>query len=79
MAVYMMVLGFRSQQFIDGVRSLRESRLMTTWKKIGIVFGVVAVIVLGLFFSRVATAGFSMRKLEVYLIFLALSGLCVRD
>ncbi|MBL8037869.1 MAG: DUF420 domain-containing protein [Nitrospira sp.] len=72
MAVYMMVLGFRSQQFIDGVRSLRESRLMTTWKKIGIVFGVVAVIVLGLFFSRVATAGFSMRKLEVYLIFLAL-------
>lgn len=72
MAVYMMVLGFRSQQFIDGVRSLRESRLMTTWKKIGIVFGVVAVIVLGLFFSRVATAGFSMRKMEVYLIFLAL-------
>lgn len=52
MAVYMMVLGFRSQQFIDGVRSLRESRLMTTWKKIGIVFGVVAVIVLGLFFAR---------------------------
>ncbi len=72
MAVYMMVLGFRSQQFIDGVRSLRESRLMTTWKKIGIVFGVVAVVVLGLFFSRVATAGFSMRKMEVYLIFLAL-------
>lgn len=72
MAVYMMVLGFRSQQFIDGVRSLRGSRLMTTWKKIGIVFGVVAVVVLGLFFSRVATAGFSMRKMEVYLIFLAL-------
>ena len=46
MAVYMMVLGFRSQQFIDGVRSLRESRLMTTWKKIGIVFGVVAAVVI---------------------------------
>jgi len=72
MAVYMIVLGFRSQQFLDGVRSLRESRLLTTWKKIGLIFSGIAVVVLGLFFSRVATAGFSMRKLEVYVIFLAL-------
>lgn len=72
MAVYMMVLGFRSQQFVDGVRSLRESQLMTTWKKIGIIFSVVAVVVLGLFVSRVVTAGFSMRKFEVYAIFLGL-------
>ena len=72
MAVYMIVLGFRSQQFLDGVRSLRESQLLTTWKKIGLIFGSIAVVVLGLFFSRVATAGFSMRKLEVYAIFLAI-------
>ncbi|MBH0195377.1 MAG: DUF420 domain-containing protein [Nitrospira sp.] len=70
MAVYMIVLGFRSQQFVDGIRSLRESLLQTTWKKVGLILGGVTVVVLGLFGSRVATAGFSMRKFEVYLIFL---------
>lgn len=72
MAVYMIVLGFRSQQFVDGIRSLRESLLQTTWKKVGLIFGGISVVVLGLFYSRVATAGFSMRKLEVYLAFLIL-------
>lgn len=75
MAVYMIVLGFRSQQVVDGVRSLRESILLTTWKKVGLIFGGVTVVVLGLFFSRVATAGFSMRKLEVYLGLLLLVGI----
>lgn len=70
MAVYMIVLGFRSQQFVDGIRSLRESLLQTTWKKVGLVLGGITVVVLGLFGSRVVTAGFSMRKFEVYLIFL---------
>jgi uncharacterized membrane protein YozB (DUF420 family) len=72
MAVYMIVLGFRSQQFIQGVRSLRESPLLTTWKKVSLIFGAIAAVVLGLFYSRVAMAGFSMRKLEVYLVFLLL-------
>lgn len=72
MAVYMIVLGFRSQQFTHGVRSLRESQLLTTWRKMGLIFGGIATVVLALFFSRVATAGFSMRKLEVYLAFLFL-------
>ncbi len=67
MAVYMIVLGFRSQQVVDGIRSLNESLLQTSWKKVGLIFGGVTVLVLGLFFSRVATAGFSMRKMEVYL------------
>jgi uncharacterized membrane protein YozB (DUF420 family) len=67
MAVYMIVLGFRSQQVIDGARSLRESLLQTSWRKIGLIFGGITALVLLLFFSRVATAGFSMRKLEVYL------------
>lgn len=75
MAVYMIVLGFRSQQVIDGVRSLRQSLLVTTWKKVGVIFGAVTVVVLGLFLSRVATAGFSMRKLEVYLGLLFLVGI----
>jgi len=72
MAVYMIVLGFRSQQIVDGIRSLRESLLQTTWRKVGLILGGITVVVLGLFFSRVATAGFSMRKLEVYLAFLFL-------
>jgi uncharacterized membrane protein YozB (DUF420 family) len=72
MAVYMIVLGFRSQQIVDGVRSLRESVLQTTWKKIAILLGGITAVVLGLFGSRVVTAGFSMRKLEVYLMFLLL-------
>jgi uncharacterized membrane protein YozB (DUF420 family) len=67
MAVYMIVLGFRSQQVIDGARSLRESLLQTSWRKIGLIFGGITALVLLLFFSRMATAGFSMRKLEVYL------------
>lgn len=72
MAIYMIVLGFRSQQVVDGVRSLRESRLQTTWRKVGLILGGITVLVLGLFLSRVAAAGFSVRKLEVYVAFLLL-------
>lgn len=72
MAIYMIVLGFRSQQFVSGVRSLRESTLQTSWKKVLAIFGVITVVVLGLFFSRVATAGFSLRKMEVYVGLLVL-------
>ncbi len=67
MAVYMIVLGFRSQQVVAGVRSLSESLLQTSWKKIGTIFGVIAALVMGLFFARVASAGFSVRKMEVYI------------
>ncbi len=67
MAVYMIVLGFRSQQFVAGVRSLNESLLQTSWKKVTTIFGVIAAVVMGLFLTRVASAGFSMRKMEVYL------------
>jgi uncharacterized membrane protein YozB (DUF420 family) len=67
MAVYMMVLGFRSQQIVAGVRSLNESVLQTSWKKVAAIFGVVTVVVMGLFLARVSSAGFSMRKMEVYI------------
>jgi uncharacterized membrane protein YozB (DUF420 family) len=71
MAVYMIVLGFRAQQVINGVRSLSETLLLTTWKKIGIVFGTLTAVVMLLFLSRIAAADFSMRKFEVYLSLLA--------
>lgn len=72
MAVYMIVLGFRSQQFIGGSRVLSPSLLMTSWKKVGLIFALLLTVVIILFGTRVMSAGFSMRKLEVYLGFLSL-------
>jgi uncharacterized membrane protein YozB (DUF420 family) len=72
MAVYMIVLGFRSQQFISGARVLSASLLQTSWKKVGLIFAVLLAVVAVLFGTRVMSAGFSMRKLEVYLGFLSL-------
>jgi len=71
MAVYMIVLGFRAQQVVDGVRSLKETLLLTTWKKIGLIFGTLTALIMLLFVSRIATADFSMRKFEVYVSLLA--------
>ncbi len=75
MAIYMIVLGFRAQTFIDGQRKLREAVLQTTGKKIAIIFGGVTALVLLLFFSRVAASGFSMGKFGVYLGLLILIAL----
>jgi len=72
MAVYMIVLGFRSQQFIGGTRLLSASLLQTSWKKIGLIFAALLTVVIVLFGTRVMSAGFSMRKLEVYIGFLVL-------
>ncbi len=67
MAMYMIVLGFRSQAFRDGKRTLRDAMLQTTWRKIAMMFGGVTAVVLLLFAIRVALAGFSAGKLSVYL------------
>lgn len=67
MAVYMIVLGFRVQIIEAGRRMLREGILQTSGGTIAKVFGVITVVVMGLFFSRVVSAGFSSRKLVVYL------------
>lgn len=72
MAVYMIVLGFRSQQFLGGARVLSVSRLQTSWKKVSLIFAVLLAVVMLLFGTRVMSAGFSMRKLEVYIGFLIL-------
>lgn len=72
MAVYMIVLGFRSQAVIGGRRTLRNEVLQTPWGKMGKIFGGITAVIVALFLWRVATAGFSVRKLEVYLGFLIL-------
>ncbi|MBI5411527.1 MAG: DUF420 domain-containing protein [Nitrospirae bacterium] len=75
MAIYMIVLGFRAQAFANGKRALKDALLQTSWKKIGSIFGIITGIVLLLFASRVAVAGFSARKLTVYLGLLLLVGI----
>lgn len=75
MAIYMIVLGFRSQAIVEGKRVLRNEPLQTSGGKIGKIFGGIATVLVGLFLWRVATAGFSVRKLEVYLGFLILIGI----
>ncbi|CBK42994.1 membrane protein of unknown function [Nitrospira defluvii] len=72
MAVYMIVLGFRSQQFLSGARVLSVARLQTSWKKVSLIFAALLAVVMLLFGARVMSAGFSMRKLEVYIGFLTL-------
>ncbi len=75
MAIYMIVLGFRAQAFANGKRILKDALLQASWKKIGSLFGTITGLVLLLFASRVATAGFSTRKLMVYLGLLILVGI----
>jgi len=75
MAVYMIVLGFRAQGFLNGRRILRGTVLQTSWARMGALFGAFSAVVLLLFISRAALAGFSTRKLIVYLGLLLLVGI----
>jgi len=72
MAIYMIILGFRAQMFVGDRRQLNEAPLVTTWKRIGTILGATTALALLAFALRGATAGFSMRKLEVYVGFLVL-------
>lgn len=75
MAVYMIVLGFRAQTFEAGRRVLKNALLQTSWARVGSIFSGIAAVVLFLFLLRILTAGFSMRKLTVYLGLLLLVGI----
>ena len=66
MAIYMMVLGFRSQAFLEGRRVLKDALLQTSGRRIVTILGGITALVLALFFSRVMTSGFSLGKLSVY-------------
>lgn len=72
MAVYMIVLGFRAQIIEGGRRMLRASALQTSGSTIAKIFGGITAVVMLLFLLRVASAGFSSRKLMVYLGLLVL-------
>jgi len=68
MAIYMMVLGFRSQAFLEGRRVLNDALLQTSGRRIVTILGGITALVLALFFSRVMTSGFSLGKLSVYVV-----------
>ena len=66
MAIYMIVLGFRSQSFVEGRRVLKEALLQTSGRRIAIILSGIVAFVAFFFFSRVLSSGFSMGKLSVY-------------
>ncbi len=67
MAIYMMVLGFRSQTFTEGRRVLKDALLLTSGRRIATILGGITILVMLFFFSRVMTSGFSLGKLSVYI------------
>ena len=67
MAIYMMVLGFRSQTFTEGRRVLKDALLETSGRRIMTILGGITLVVALFFLSRVMTSGFSLGKLSVYI------------
>ncbi len=72
MAIYMLVLGFWAQAFVEGRRVLKDALLQTTGRRIATILGGITTLVLLLFLSRVMMSGFSIGKLSVYLGFAVL-------
>jgi uncharacterized membrane protein YozB (DUF420 family) len=69
MAIYMIVLGFRAQQFVQDRRELRPGLLKVSREKLVRIFGISAAVLLGLYAvlgTRLGT-DFSVRRLVVYL------------
>ena len=75
MAVYMIVLGYRTQ-FISGARRLlREQVLQTSWKKMLGILGVLAGLVIAYLLALVALDRFGMGKLAVWVSLLVIIAL----
>lgn len=75
MAVYMIVLGFRNQTFIDGRRVLKEHVLQTTWKKSLVIMAVLAALVIIYLLYLAAIDRFGVGKLVVWASLLVLVGI----
>jgi uncharacterized membrane protein YozB (DUF420 family) len=69
MALYMIVLGFRTQQFVGDRRELRPGLLKVRRAKLAKIFGISAAVLLGLYaiFGTRFGTDFSVRRLVVYL------------
>jgi uncharacterized membrane protein YozB (DUF420 family) len=69
MAIYMIVLGFRTQRFVGGRRDLRPGLLKVRREKLVKIFGISGAVLLGLYAILGTRFGtdFSLRRLVVYL------------
>jgi uncharacterized membrane protein YozB (DUF420 family) len=69
MAIYMIVLGFRTHRFVGGNRELRPGLLKVRREKLVKIFGISGVALLGLYAILGTRFGtdFSLRRLVVYL------------
>jgi uncharacterized membrane protein YozB (DUF420 family) len=77
MAVYMIILGFRTQQFVGGNRELRPGSLKVSRQRLVKIFvasGFILLALYGVLGTRLGTE-FSVRRLLVYLSGLLLLGL----
>ncbi|GJL66272.1 MAG: hypothetical protein NPIRA05_12430 [Nitrospirales bacterium] len=75
MAVYMIVLGFRTQFFSGARRLLREQVLLTAWTKMLGILGVLAGLVAAYLLTLVALDRFGMGKLVVWVSLLVIIGI----
>ena len=73
MAIYMIVLGFRAQAFVEGRRVLRDQSLQTSWGKALKILGVLATLVVGYLLFLAVIDRFGMGKLVVWVSFLVLT------
>ena len=70
MAVYLLVLGFRAQTFVEGVRQLKTGALQTSWGSMAKVWGAVGGVV-GLYLVFLyATDRLSTRRSGVWIAFM---------
>lgn len=72
MAVYMIVLGFRSQAFAGGRRVLEDRVLQTSWKKAFMILGLLAAIIALYLLYLAAIDRFGVGKLIVWFSLLVL-------
>ncbi len=75
MAIYMIVLGFRNQTFIDGRRVLKDQVLQTTWRKALAIMAVLAALVIVYLLYLAAIDRFGIGKLVVWASLLVLVGI----
>jgi uncharacterized membrane protein YozB (DUF420 family) len=75
MAVYLLVLGFRAQTFVEGIRQLKTGALQTSWGSMAKVWGAVGGVV-GLYLGFLyATDRLSTRRSGVWIAFMLLIAL----
>ncbi len=75
MAVYMIVLGFRAQAFVEGRRILKSQVLRLSWGRAGLVLAAVTGLVVAYFFVLYALDEFRVARFVVWFALLIIVGL----